>query len=298
MKNILVLGSYGYIGSAVFERMSTSYRVEGIDILIDHEDYGSLRPKYIQSFDAVMLFAAISTVEQCKRNAADVFDQNVKRFVDLTQKIRNGQKFIYASSSSVYGTRSFDSRPTEDEAYCNPTFAYDASKLMIDSIVPFLDVEHYGLRLGTVCGASPRMRGTMMNAMIKSALETQKIVVVNPAINRPILSMNDLNTCLVRIVEGDDHRGIYNLASWNSTVGDIAKTIKAYFRKHIGQVSIEEKAGEVGYDFSVDCSKFERTYGFGFSKDPDALIEEIIGCYRTEEKKVADAAEVRASEAI
>jgi nucleoside-diphosphate-sugar epimerase len=290
MKKVLVIGNRGYIGSAVAEYLSRFFEIDGVDI-IDGKDYGDLDVDYVQSFDSVLLFAALSTVEQCNRNIFDVFDQNVHRFVGLLRKMHRDQKLIYASSSSVYGTKKRNSMPSEDHAYCNPIFAYDASKLMIDSIAPFADIEYYGLRLGTVCGASPKMRETMMNSMTKSAIETGKIVAVNPSINRPILAMSDLVRCLHVMIAGHDRRGIYNLASWNTTVGEAAEDIRAYFESCNEIIDVENRVGPIGYDISIECSKFAETFDFRFSEDRQSLVKEIAECYRTKLKIDADVAE-------
>ena len=91
-------------------------------------------------------------------------------------------------------------------------------------------------RMGTICGYSPRMRlDLIVNAMFKTAVRDNEIVVNNPSICRPVLDMRDAVTAYVRAVEADNKiSGIFNIASGNYTVGEVADYVKDEVSSYLG----------------------------------------------------------------
>jgi nucleoside-diphosphate-sugar epimerase len=92
------------------------------------------------------------------------------------------------------------------------------------------------LRKGTVSGYSPRMRfDLIVNAMFRSAMRDGLIRVNNPAIWRPILSIEDACMAYVRSVEASESiSGIFNVASGNHTVGEVADVVRDTLQKELG----------------------------------------------------------------
>ena len=84
------------------------------------------------------------------------------------------------------------------------------------------------LRKGTISGYSPRMRfDLIINTMFKNAMRDHVITVNNPSIWRPILSIEDAATAYIRAVEANHEiSGIFNIASGNYTVGEVADLVK------------------------------------------------------------------------
>jgi nucleoside-diphosphate-sugar epimerase len=83
-------------------------------------------------------------------------------------------------------------------------------------------------RQGTVSGYSPRMRlDLIVNTMFKCAMQDGVITVNNPAIWRPILSIQDAASAYIRAVEANlAISGIFNISSGNYTVGEVADLVK------------------------------------------------------------------------
>src|SRR3990167_5191001 len=108
---VLILGSDGYIGSRLLPYLKQNgYQVQGVDLCFygqynDNtiiEDFDNLDSKFIQSFNSVILLAANSSVQSCQNNLKGTFDNNIRKFVNLIQKLGHKQQFIFASSSSLY----------------------------------------------------------------------------------------------------------------------------------------------------------------------------------------------------
>src|SRR5262249_5397614 len=88
-----------------------------------------------------------------------------------------------------------------------------------------------------VSGYSPRMRfDLIVNAMFKSGMKDGVIRVNNPAIWRPVLSIEDACMAYIRAIEASEAiSGIFNVASGNHTVGEVADLVRGTVEKELGK---------------------------------------------------------------
>jgi nucleoside-diphosphate-sugar epimerase len=278
---ILVIGHKGYVGQVLCPSLAQTFATEqvtGID-LKDGRDCRDLSEEDLRPFRAVIHLGGLTNVADCNRPFHEVFDRNVNRHVELLRKLRPDQKYLYASTASVYGGKSRNHPSMENDFVFSPQHPYDATKMMMDIAAQMTDRQYYGLRFATVCGPSASMRYTMLNAMVKSAIQNREVIATNPAVNRPILCIFDLARAVTAILAGDDHRGIYNLASWNSTVGEMAGAVHRYFAGRGLDVKITENNAPISYDFSIDASRFRATYAFAFRSTPETVIDALYKHY-------------------
>ena len=131
------------------------------------------------------------------------------------------------------------------------------------------------LRKGTVCGYSPRMRlDLVMNSMFKSAWSTGEIIVNNPSIWRPILSVQDAANAYIRAIECSENiSGIFNIACGNYTIGEIGDYVVSGVHKYMNcqpRLIIDNKKDLRNY--KVDFSKAKEVLSF----HPTFGIEEIV----------------------
>jgi nucleoside-diphosphate-sugar epimerase len=281
MKNVLVIGSSGYIGSRLCKELSRTYNVMGVDIVNGItetviSDYRDLTKDFIQWFDVIILLAGHSSVKMCEGNPINSLRNNVENFIGLLDKIDDSQCFIYASSSSVYGKIGKD-MATEDPHKFFPYNNYDITKNTIDQYVMLSNKNYYGLRFGTVNGTSPVTReDIMINAMTRNSIKEGKIKLFFAETNRPILDIEDLCSAVERIIEKNEisKSGIYNLCSFNSTSKEIAEKVSRITGSivenfdDINDTSLNKSI----YDFSIDNSKFCDT----FQWSPKGTVEGIV----------------------
>ena len=285
MNKTLIIGGCGYIGSRLFNYLKhKQYKVVSLDLELfgnpniqnTKENYKDLTKQDIARFDNVILLAGHSSVKMCESNMIGCFKNNVQYFVELLSKMSKNQKFIYASSSSVYGNVNRNIVTEECEEYVAGSF-YDLSKAEIDHYVKIFDeVNFYGLRFGTVNGFSPNTRNdVMINAMVSSAIANGEIKVFNSMIRRPILYINDLCRAVETIILEGNHsnRGLYNLASFNSTADIIGRKTSEVFdnvklsiidREPTPEENINKKLNSKVYDFAISSDKFISTFNFKF----------------------------------
>jgi nucleoside-diphosphate-sugar epimerase len=277
-KETLLLGSAGYIGSTLYNYFNNMIGVDvndgpTVDI---KKDYNKITKKELKKYKNIILLAGHPNPASCFGNPKYSFDNNITKFINLLKKISKGQKLIYASSSCVYDSKNGE---VVNES-CNtfyPASYYDITKKVIDYYACLSDVEFYSLRFGSVNGLIPSsliMRDDIIiNSMTKNAIYDKKIKAVNPEIHRAILGILDLCKCINLIIEGSDKRGIYNLSSFNCTVGEIAKFIGNKLNVKIDFINNEKQKI---YDFQVSSEKFCNFYNFNFNETLNTITDSII----------------------
>ena len=282
MSEILLIGGNGYIGS----RLQQSLDVDVVDTnwFNDEgsgEDFKDLTSKHYDDYDTVILLAGHSSVKMSEGNLNSCFNNNVRNFIDLIEKL-DGQRLIYASSSSVYG--SVGGKTVNEKYYgFEPYNQYDISKHTADLYAQKSDVEYYSLRFGTVNGCSPVLRtDVMINAMVNSALRDGHIKLYIKDTMRPILGINDLCRAITFIVESDeDKRGLYNLASFNKTAEQIAYEVADVMGVEVKEYETDPtqvknvKSQTKAYNFSISTLKFRKEFKFKFQDTVESLATDL-----------------------
>ena len=128
----------------------------------------------------------------------------------------------------------------------------------------------FGFRFGTVCGYSPNPRNRLLlNSMTKSALTNNHVSVTNASSFRAILSLHDLCRAIHRTISAEDGCGIYNLATFNTSFGDIAERASTFLN-----VPMLCYDGQDKYSFALDTTKFQKDLNFEFIGTLESIINE------------------------
>ena len=290
MKNILLAGGAGYIGTELCKRlMKLDYDITVIDnlwfgnnldpkIKLIQKDIFKVNSKDLEGFDIVIFLAGVSNDPMAEFSPSENFIQNAAcpAYLSYESKRAGVKRFIYASSCSVYGY-------TVDELYdeSSPTtcaYPYGISKLQGENGVMQLADEKFSvisLRQGTVCGYSDRMRfDLVVNTMFKNALIHGEITVNNPSIWRPIFHIQDACTAYIRAIQAPDNiSGIFNVASDNYTLGQIGDVVSVEMSKLLDKeikVHINDIKDFRNYKVSIQHAKL--TLGF----TPIYTVKDII----------------------
>lgn len=295
MSKILIIGGCGYIGSKLYSHLVENNKtVTSVDLELFgnpnipniQTNYKDLAKEFLSDFSTVILLAGHSSVKMCEANMIGCFKNNVVYFVELLEKLSPNQQFIYASSSSVYGNINRNIVNEDCQEYAAGSF-YDLSKSEADHYIKlYNNLNYYGLRFGTVNGFSPSIRNdVMINAMTFSAKKSGQVNVANPMVKRPILDIKDLCNAVDNIIEKGnfDKRGIYNLASFNSNVETIGRTVADTLGVNINFIkdnpnsekNINENNNPKVYDFAICCDKFESTFDFKFQGTIQSITKDL-----------------------
>jgi nucleoside-diphosphate-sugar epimerase len=291
---LLIAGGAGYIGSVLIPRLlDRGYEVDVVDLFWfgNHlpSEVGNIRKDIfhlveedLRSYDQVMFLAGLSNDPMAEFSPSKnfIFNAAAPAYLAYIAKRAKVRRFIYASSCSVYGY-------TENELYdetrpVSSSYPYGISKLQGEQAAIQLADEHFSvisLRKGTVSGYSPRMRlDLIINTMFKHAVREGTITVNNPSIWRPVLGIEDAATAYIRAVEANSTlSGIFNIASGNYTVGEVADLVKATIEEHLNlRVSLRIKHLQDFRNYKVSIDKARNVLSFHPTEDVRSIVGSLV----------------------
>lgn len=291
---ILVAGGGGYLGSVLIPKLlARDYMTDVVDLFwfgnylpvetgILHKDIFHLTTEDLHGYDQVIFLAGLSNDPMAEFSPSKnfIFNAAAPAYLAYIAKRAGVRRYIYACSCSVYGY-------TENELFDEnrPAFSsypYGISKLQGEQAVMQLADKEFSvisLRKGTVCGYSPRMRlDLIINTMFKSALKDNTITVNNPAIWRPILSIEDAANAYIRSVEANQNiSGIFNIASGNYTVGEIGDLVKMAVEDQLGiKINLVIKHVQDFRNYKVSTEKAANILSFHAQGDVRSIVASLV----------------------
>lgn len=285
-KRIMVTGGGGYVGSRLIPKLlDNGYEVNVLDLYIYGKDIfgpyhghknlteicGDIRDpdmvrKAMTGCDAVIHLACISNdpsfdldPELGKSINFDAFRPMVRMAKELKVK-----RFVYASSSSVYGIK--DEKNVTEELALDPLTDY--SKYKADCEVVLKEEAAPGfetviIRPATVCGYSSRLRLDLtVNILTTHAFYNKKIKVFGGGQLRPnihIEDMVDAYLCILAASKDKIDGKTFNVGFQNLPVSEIANLVKQSFDEHI---DIEVVPTNDNRSYHVSSEKIQRELGF------------------------------------
>jgi nucleoside-diphosphate-sugar epimerase len=174
------------------------------------------------------------------------------------------RRFVYASSSSVYGVKA-DENVTE-EMSLEPLTDYSRCKAMCEKVLlGYADKDYVCsiLRPATVCGYSPRQRmDLIVNILTNHAVNRRKITVNGGHQQRPNIHIEDITDLYLLTLEYRDdliNGKIFNVGHENYPVLDLAEMV----RKIVGaDVKISRTETNDPRSYHISSKKIEAELGF------------------------------------
>ena len=212
-----------------------------------------------KNFDIVLHFAAQAGVRYSLINPTKYINVNIYGFLNVINCVKNGKvsKFIYASSSSVYG----DSKkfPLKENNITQPKNIYGYSKLINERIADFYSRIHglssIGLRFFTVFG--PWGRPDMFIIKLLLSNKNKKLFELNNSGNhyRDFTSINDVNPIVEKLCNKKiTQHQIFNVCSNKPIfIKSLVRFIKKY-KKNLNIKNISKNEADV-YKTHGDNSK-------------------------------------------
>jgi len=291
---ILVAGGAGYIGSVLVPKLlRRGYDVTVVDLFwfenhlpesvnIIRQDIMTLSESDLTDYDQVIFMGGLSNDPMAEYSPAKNFISNASApaFLAYIAKRAGVKRFIYACSCSVYGYTVNELYDETSPAVSN--YPYGISKLQGEQAVLQMvddDFSAISLRQGTVCGYSARMRlDLVVNTMFKSALVQKEITVNNPAIWRPILSVQDAASAYIRSIEAHESiSGIFNVASGNYTVGELGDIVQQKIKEKLDMdIKLNVHHIQDYRNYKVSIAKAEKVLSYKPRHDVEAIVDELV----------------------
>jgi nucleoside-diphosphate-sugar epimerase len=211
---VLLTGHNGYIGSVMTPMLlEAGHDVVGLDTyLYEACTFGEVRPDlpsmrvdlrdvepgHLEGFEAVIHLAALSNDPLGDLDSQLTYDINHRASVRLAEAARHAgvERFLFASSCSLYGASGSDA-PLTEEAPFNPVTPYGESKILVEQDVTKLATDSFSpvfFRNATAYGVSPRLRvDIMVNNLVGYAITTGEVLIKSDGSPwRPLVHVEDI----------------------------------------------------------------------------------------------------------
>jgi len=307
-KHVLITGGAGYCGSVLIPQMlDMGYQIAVYDIqyygyeflplshsnlriiegdIRDIEKLGSL----MVDIDAVIHLACISNDASFELNEGLSTSVNMDAFepVVLAAKKAGVKRFIYASSSSVYGI-SDDSDVKENHPLV-PLTLYNKYKGLCEPVLfKYTDENFVGVvfRPATVCGYGPRQRlDVSVNILTNLAVNKGHITVFGGSQLRPNLHIQDYADLCKVLLEAPDNKianEIFNCGYENMSILEIAKTVQRVVGEEFpekGKISIEIISSNDLRSYHINSDKITDVIGFKPKFSVEDAIRDLCQAFR------------------
>ena len=305
LRHVLVTGGAGYVGAVLVPKLlAHGYRVTVVDLYIfgeaalapvsGHPELrqvkGDIRDRALlerelTGVDAVIHLACISNDPSFELNPALGKSINYDAFLPLVDisKDRGVRRFIYASSSSVYGIK--EEEDVTEDLPLTPLTDYSKYKALCEEVLLRAQAPGFTtliLRPATVCGDSPRLRLDLtVNILTNLAVNTGRITVFGGAQKRPNIHIEDVTDLYVQALEWDDARiagETFNAGYENHTVAALAEMVREVVGRE--QVSIETTPTNDHRSYHISSEKIKRALGFEPRRTVEDAVRDLTQAFR------------------
>ena len=300
-EKILIVGGAGYVGSMLTKKLlNEGYKVKIFDLFIYDVEFEknndleiikgdirdiSLLKKSLKDIDHVIHLACISNDPSFELDPSlgksinfDPFEPFVK--ICIQNKVK---RFIYASSSSVYGL-SKKKNVTEDHIL-KPLTDYSKYKVGCEEILSkykYSDMIWTIIRPATVCGYSIRQRfDVVVNLLTNFAYNKKEISVFGGDQLRPNVNINDMIDSYLTVLKSDYKKTKYetfNVGYENLKVLEIAELVKKTINE---KVNLKILPTDDNRSYHISSSKIEDVLNFKMKHTVEDAVKELVHAFES-----------------
>lgn len=302
--NVLVTGGAGYVGSVLVPKLlDEGHNVAVLDLYMYGEEVfadrgedprlrqikGDLRdPAAVREAawgcDAVIHLACISNDPSFELDPELGKSINFDSFRPLVKaaKAAGAKRFVYASSSSVYGIK--DAPNVTEELPLEPLTDYSKYKALCEAVLQ--EEREPGfvtciLRPATVCGYAPRQRlDVIVNILTNHAFNARCIKVFGGAQKRPNIHIEDMADLYAFLLQQPDEKidgEIFNAGYENHTLLQLAEIV----RRQVGNdIDIDIVPTDDMRSYHVSSDKMRRALGFAPKHTIEDAVKGLVSAFR------------------
>tara|TARA_B100000767_G_scaffold274690_1_gene308522 strand:+ start:2438 stop:3418 length:981 start_codon:yes stop_codon:yes gene_type:complete len=283
MNKIFITGGAGYVGSKLVPKLlDLGHEVTVLDLMIygeevldvnkklnkitgDIRDVGLLE-KAIPGHDILIHLACISNDPSFELNPTLGKSINLDAFEPLVKVCvkNNVNKFIYASSSSVYGIK--EEKNVTEDMKLEPLTDYSKFKGDCEKILNSYKSDNFittTIRPSTVCGYARRQRlDLVVNILTNHAFHNREIKVFGGDQLRPNVHIDDMVESYLAVINADSKKingEIFNVGFKNQSVNELANDVKEIIGSDIKIINTKSDDNR---SYHVSSEKIKETLGF------------------------------------
>ena len=283
LNKIYITGGAGYVGAVLVPRLLLEgYCVTVLDLMIYGEEVikahsnlsmikGDIRDevllrKTLPGHDALIHLACISNDPSFELNPNLGKSINLDAFEPLVRASRDSgiKRFIYASSSSVYGVK--QEQNVNEEMALEPLTDYSKFKAECESLLTKYQSDDFTtvtIRPATVCGYSPRQRlDVVVNILTNLAFHKREISVFGGAQLRPNIHIVDMVEAYLALLNAPKEQvagEIFNAGTENQTVLALAQIVQAVMGTDVKLVTSQSSDNR---SYHISSRKIAEKLGF------------------------------------
>jgi len=297
---VFVTGGAGYIGSVLIPRLlGRGYKVTSYDICYYGDHFlpksnpnlqviqGDIRDTAklagtVAGHDSFISLACISNDSSFELDEKLSTSVNLDAFepMVIAAKKAGVRRFIFASSSSVYGVS--DQPNVTEEHPLVPLTLYNKYKGICEPLLfKHTDASFIGVvfRPATVCGYAPRQRFDLsVNILTNHAVNNGKITVFGGEQMRPNLHILDYCDAVQLLLDAPDDKvanEVFNVGYQNMSIMDIALLVKRVVEREFpekGEIGIVKTPSDDKRSYHINSDKIRRVLGYV----PKHTIEQAV----------------------
>jgi nucleoside-diphosphate-sugar epimerase len=306
-QSVLVTGGGGYVGSALVPALlDRGYLVKAVDLFWfgrevfgSHSQHPSLTligldirngpelARHLEGVDAVIHLACISNDPSFELDLRLGKSINYDCFPALVQGAVQGgvQRFIYASSSSIYGVKA-EANVTE-ESEPEPLTDYSKYKLACERMLleypNVRGMERVIVRPATVCGYAPRLRlDLVVNILTTHALVNRKIRIFGGKQLRPNICIHDMVRAYLTLLEAPGRlvdNEAFNAGYHNHSVEALAHLVRDALADP--GIALEQVPTDDNRSYHINSDKIRRTLGFTAQHSIQDAVRDLADAFRS-----------------
>ena len=295
-EKIFITGGAGYVGAVLTPYLlEKGYKITVLDLMIYGETVlkknpnlkiikGDIRDTELLSrelpgHEAVIHLACISNDPSFELNPTLGKSINLDAFTPLVEIAKKSliKKFIYASTSSVYGIKK--EKDIDESMSLEPLTDYSKYKVDCEIILKKYISENFMpviIRPATVCGYSPRQRlDVVVNILTNLAYHNRSISVFGGKQLRPNIHIEDMVRVYEVLIQAPKSKvsgEIFNVGYENHSVLELANIVK----KVIGEdVKLKTVPTNDNRSYHISSMKIKNTLGFETTKTISDAVNDL-----------------------